>query len=271
MFHNLTIGIIGVGGMGEAILKGILAQEVVEPSNIIISNPRQARRQYLQEEYGVRTTSKNKEVAEQANLVILAIKPQVFSEVAQHIAGSFEESDVVISILAGVQLKTLQEELKHQSVVRVMPNTPAQVGEGISVWMATQDVSEQDCQRAQQILACLGEELQVSDEKHLDMATAISGSGPAYVFLLLEAMIDAGVHLGFSRRVAETLVLKTIQGSVDYAIHSGKHVAELRNQVTSPAGTTADALYQMEKGGLRTVISKAVFAAYKRSLSLSEE
>jgi pyrroline-5-carboxylate reductase len=151
-----------------------------------------------------------------------------------------------------------------------MPNTPAQIGEGITVWTATPEVPETERKQAKALLGALGEELFMEDEKFLDMATALSGTGPAYVFLFMEALIDAGVHMGFSRWDAERLVLQTVRGSVDYAKQSGKHPAELRNQVTSPGGTSAEAIYQLEKGGLRTVLSRAVYAAYRRSVELGK-
>jgi pyrroline-5-carboxylate reductase len=151
-----------------------------------------------------------------------------------------------------------------------MPNTPAQIGEGMSVWTATPSVRKNQLNQARIILQALGKELYVKDEKFLDMATAVSGTGPTYVFLVMEAMVDAAVHLGFPRHVAYQLVTETMRGSIIYAIKSGKHPAELRNMVTSPGGTSAAALYQLEKGSLRTVLSKAIWAAYERSKSLGE-
>jgi pyrroline-5-carboxylate reductase len=172
--------------------------------------------------------------------------------------------------VAGSRIKVIAEGLGHSAVVRVMPNTPAQIGEGMSVWTATSSVGEQQRAQAQTILKALGEEVYLDDEDYLDMATALSGTGPAYVFLFMEAMIDAGVHLGFSRRVAEQLVLQTIRGSVDFARQLVAHPAELRNMVTSPGGTSAEALYQLEKGGFRTVLSRAIWAAYQKSKYLGE-
>jgi pyrroline-5-carboxylate reductase len=142
----------------------------------------------------------------------------------------------------------------------VMPNTPAQVGEGMAVWCCTDAVTKGAQENVRAALGALGEELQVDTEKYVDMATALSGTGPTYVFLMMEALIDAGVHMGFPRRIAEQIVLQTVGGSVSFARSSGKHLAELRNMVTSPGGTSAEAIYQMEKGGLRTVLSKSVTA-----------
>jgi pyrroline-5-carboxylate reductase len=161
--------------------------------------------------------------------------------------------------------------LKHKAVVRSMPNTPGQIGEGITVWAASREVTEAQQKTARSILSALGDEVYVEDEAYLDMATALSGSGPAYVFLFTEALIDAGVHMGFPRRIAEQLVLQTIKGSASFYQSAARHPATLRNQVTSPGGTSAEALYYLEKAGFRTAISRAVWAAYQRSLELGKE
>jgi pyrroline-5-carboxylate reductase len=186
------------------------------------------------------------------------------------IRGHLRRQDLVLSIIAGMPIRVIADGLAHAAVVRAMPNTPAQIGQGITVWTVTPEVSERQKEQAQAILASLGQEVFVDDEDYLDMATALSGTGPAYVFLLMEAMIDAGVHMGFSRRVASQLVVQTMRGSIEFADGSKYHVAELRNQVTSPGGTTAEALYHMEKGGLRTVISRGIWAAYQRSIALGK-
>src|SRR5258706_128908 len=162
----------------------------------------------------------------------------------------------------------LREGLDHAVVVRAMPNTPAQIGMGVTVWCTSAAVERDDRARAKAILGALGEELEVAEEAQVDMATALSGTGPTYVFLLMEALVDAGVHLGFSRRVAEELVLRTVEGSAAFARQSGRHLAELRNMVTSPGGTSAAAIYELEKGTLRTVLSRAVYAAYLRTREL---
>ena len=169
-----------------------------------------------------------------------------------------------------MRLKTISKGLGHEVVVRVMPNTPAQIGEGMSVWTATHGVSHAQLDQARTILQALGKERYMNDEKFLDMATAVSGTGPTYVFLVMEAMIDAAVHLGFPRHIAYELVTETMRGSINFAMKSTKHPAELRNMVTSPGGTSAAALYQLEKGSLRTVLSKAIMAAYEQSKSLGE-
>ena len=158
----------------------------------------------------------------------------------------------------------------HEAIIRAMPNTPAQIGEGMTVWTASPAVTESHFAQARTILTAMGKELYVEEEGELDMATAVSGTGPTYVFLLMEALVDAAVHLGFSRRDARELVIQTVEGSVKYAAQSDQHLARMRNLVTSPGGTSAEAIYQLEKGGMRTVLSKAVWAAYQKSRLLGE-
>lgn len=270
MFQDKTIAFIGSGTMAEAMIRGLISQDVATPGQIIASGPRAERGQRLQEMHGVRTTTSNAEAAEEGQVVVLSVKPQVMDRVMLEIRGHLRRQDLLLSIIAGAPIKKLADGMAHAAVVRAMPNTPAQIGQGITVWTATAEVSSLQKQQAQAVLASFGQEIFVDDEDYLDMATALSGSGPGYVFMVMEAMIDAGVHLGFSRRVATQLVFQTMRGSVEYAARSDKHVAELRNQVTSPGGTTAEALYHMEKGGLRTVISRGIWAAYQRSIALGQ-
>ncbi len=269
MLQDKRLGFIGSGIMAEAIIQGLLKQGLVSPQAICCSDPYVARGKELEAAYGVRSTTDNAEAVAGADIVVLSIKPQVLPDVAPTLVGKLNENQLLVSILAGVDSRTLRKAFGHQAIIRTMPNTPARVGQGMTVWTATPQVNGDQREMAQAMLSALGQEIFVSREGDLDMATALSGTGPAYVFLFMEALIDAGVHMGFSRRVAEQLVLQTVKGSVDFALQADTHLAELRNQVTSPGGTTADALYHMEKGGLRTVMSKAVFAAFKKSQSLS--
>ncbi len=264
------IAFIGSGVMGEAMLAGMLAQELVDPLQIVASHPRADRRAQLAERYGVVAAESNLEAARDADLVVLTIKPQVLAPVMRQLNGQLREDQVVISILAGTTFAKLQAGLDHRALVRVMPNTPAQIGQGMLVWTSTPTVSETRMAQVRSVLGALGRELWVETEKYVDMATALSGTGPTYVFLMMEALIDAGVHMGFPRRIAEEIVLQTVSGSVEFARDSGKHMAELRNMVTSPGGTSAEAIYQMEKGSLRTIYSKAVYAAYQRTQELAK-
>ena len=268
MFKDKRIAFIGSGTMAEAMIRGLLDQEVVEPGQILRSDPWDARLKYLKERYSVLTTADNAKAAEDGQIVVFSFKPQNLQTVMPSVRGHLRRQDLLISIVAGVPIEKLANGVAHTSVVRAMPNTPAQIGQGITVWTGTPEISDLHKGQAQAILGSLGEEIFMGEERYLDMATALSGSGPGYVFMMMEAMIDAGVHMGFSRHVAQQLVAQTMLGSVEYAKRSNKHVAELRNQVTSPGGTTAEAIYHMEKGGLRTVISRGIWAAYQRSIAL---
>jgi pyrroline-5-carboxylate reductase len=242
---------------------------MIPPAHIVASHPRPDRRHKLAERLGIETVEGNREAAQGAELVVLTIKPQVLKPVMKQLFGSLSPDQAIVSVVAGAPIDVLMDGLGHDAIVRVMPNTPAQVGQGMSVWATTPGVTEQQRQRVQSLLCALGEELWVEEEKYVDMATALSATGPTYVFLMMEALIDAGVHMGFPRRIAEQMVLQTVSGSVAFARDSGKHMAELRNMVTSPGGTSAEAIYQMEKGGLRTVLSRAVYAAYQRTQVLA--
>jgi pyrroline-5-carboxylate reductase len=261
---------IGCGVMGEAMLAGLLKQGLVGPEQIVASHPRAGRRKELAERYCIRVEESNRAAAEAASLVALTVKPQVMPHVLRELRGELRPEQVVLSISAGTSISTLATGLLHSAIARAMPNTAAQVGQGMTVWTATPQVGPAQREQIRAILSALGKEVWVEDEDQIAMATALSGTGPAYVFLVMEAMIDAGVHLGFSRRLAQELVVQTMLGSVVFAEQSGKHPAELRNMVTSPGGTSAAAIYEMEKGGLRTVLSKAVYAAYRRTLELSK-
>ena len=266
---DARIAFVGAGVMAESMIAGLLKQAMIPPGHIIASHPRADRRLKLEERFGIDTVESNREAARDADLVVLTVKPQVLKAVMRQLFGSLSPEQVVVSVIAGAPIDVLTDGLGHEAIVRVMPNTPAQVGQGMSVWSTTPGVMEQQQQRVQALLRALGEELWVEEEKYVDMATALSGTGPTYVFLMMEALIDAGVHMGFPRRIAEEIVLQTVSGSVAFARDSGKHMAELRNMVTSPGGTSAEAIYQMEKGGLRTVLSRAVYAAYQRTQVLA--
>ena len=268
--NDVTLSFIGSGVMAEAMIGGILSEGLTAPDHMIASDPRQERGEELASRYGVKATTANREAVKAAQIVVLSVKPQVLPAVLEELQGQVKPEGLVLSIVAGARIGVMAAGLDHQAIVRAMPNTPAQIGEGMSVWTATAAVSEEQRQQAQSILRALGEEIYLEDEEYLDMATALSGTGPAYVFLFMEAMIDAGVHLGFSRRIAQQLVLQTVRGSVDFARQSVAHPAELRNMVTSPGGTSAEALYQLEKGGFRTVLSRAIWAAYQKSQYLGE-
>lgn len=267
---NKMITLIGPGAMGEAIIIGLLQKGITQPDHIIAAGPLLDRGEELRSRYGIIPTADNAAAVEHADLVILAVKPQIMAKVMKNLSGRIPKDALVLSIVAGANITHISEGLQHNAVVRAMPNTPAQIGEGITVWTASSSVSEAQTELARLVLTALGQEIYEEDESHLDMATALSGTGPAYVFLFMEALIDAGVHMGFARKTAEQLVTQTILGSVNYYKKNNVHPAQLRNLVTSPGGTSAEALYYLEKAGFRTAISRAIWAAYERSKELGQ-
>ncbi len=263
-----TIATVGSGVMAEAMIAGLLRGEQVVPQQIIASHPRAERRDELVSSYAIKAVEDNRTAVEHADVIVLAIKPQMLVRVGRELKGCLRDGQLVISIIAGATTKALANALGHRQIVRSMPNTPAQLGRGITVWCATPEVTETQREQARVLLASLGMQLEVDDEKLVGMATAVSGTGPTYVFLVMEALIDAAVHLGFPRHVAHDLVVETLEGSTLYAKSSGMHPAQLRNMVTSPGGTSAAALHELESGRLRTVLSEAVWAAFRRTEEL---
>ncbi len=272
MLLNNKIAFIGSGMMAQAIIAGMLKKDLVKAEDLMASGPREERGLELQERYGVLPFTDNHLAAEQADIVVISVKPQRLDKALDSIKRAIKKDALVISIVAGGPIQKFKEILGHENIVRAMPNTPARIGEGITVWTSSVTVSDKERDLAGQMLSGLGDEIYVEEEEYLDKATALSGTGPAYVYLFMEAMVDAGVHLGFSRRIAEKLVIQTIRGSVNYYdLHDEhRHLARLRNQVTSPGGTSAEAIYFLEKAGFRTAISRAVWAAYEKSVSLGK-
>ena len=270
LFDHWKVAFIGPGVMAEAMIAGVIRQKIVSAENIYAAGPRQERLQQLEDKYGIKGTTENADAARQADVVVLSVKPQRLERVLSGMQGAIQPNALVLSIVAGASIEKISNGLLHKNVVRSMPNTPAQIGEGITVWTASPEVNADQLEMARRILLALGDEVFVEEESYLDMATALSGTGPAYVFLFMEAMVDAGVHLGFPRRIAEQLVAQTVRGSVDYYTKRDEavHLARLRNQVTSPGGTSAAALYYLEKAGFRTALSRAIWAAYERSIEL---
>lgn len=274
MFEGKTLAFIGSGQMAESMIAGLVRKRLIEPGQIIAAGPRTERGQELAARYAIRYTTDNLQAAEKADLLVLSVKPQFIGDILPRPEDGpvgTEHCDIILSIAAGVSVDFLANRFANLRIARAMPNTPAKIGKGITVWMSTPEVDETPREQTRAILSALGEEVFVDKEEYLNMATALSGTGPAYVFMFMEAMVDAGVHLGFSRRVAEKLVIQTMRGSVEYASASGDHLSKLRNQVTSPGGTSAEAIYHLEKGSLRTVISRAIWAAYQRAIALGNK
>jgi pyrroline-5-carboxylate reductase len=253
--------------MAEAMISGLLKKELVAPSQIVASGPRPDRGSDLRTRYGIVTDVHNL-AAVDTDVLTLSVKPQTMRTVLTELSGRVPPDTLVVSIAAGVPLKTVGEGLGSGRVARAMPNTPGRINRGITVWTATDAVTPAQRDQASLLLGALGAEVFVEDEKYLDMATALSGTGPAYVFLFMESLVDAGVRLGLPRYLAERLVTETVSGSAEYAKETREHLARLRDDVTSPGGTSAEALFQLDEAGFRTAIAKAVHAAYQRSVEL---
>ena len=254
--------------MAEAILKGVLAADLTGCEDIHVGEPISGRRQYLTEHYGITAGNDNVDAARDAELVVLAVKPQDLTEVFNQLNGLLGSEQSVFSIVAGTKISALAQGFGHGSIIRVMPNTPAQIGHGMSVWTCSADVQEPARKLAKRVLETVGREIYVEDEKYLDMATALNGSGPAYVFLVIEALIDAGVYVGLPRAMARTVALQTVYGSTKLVMETGKHPAELKDMVVSPGGTTAEGLQVLERAGVPGALVEAVNAAYQKSMSL---
>ncbi len=264
----MRIAFIGGGVMAEAIISGIVEAAITARSSIIVGEPVESRRKHLEQTYGIEVTPDNVDALEDAMLTVLAVKPQSLPHVFPDLKGKLTPENTVLSIVAGATMDTLTSGLGHDSIVRVMPNTPAQIGAGITMWMASDSVPESIVETTRSILRTLGEEIYTDDEKMIDMATAMSASGPAYVFLFIESLIDAGVYLGLARNVSWQLAIQTVLGSTQLVKDTGIHPAELKDMVTSPGGTTIEALRSFEDGGFRALVFSAVNAAYEKSKTL---
>lgn len=264
----MKISFIGGGNMGRAMLTAIMNNGLVIPQNLTVSDKKEERLEQLKQDFNVYITRDNLEAVSRGDIVVLAIKPQNVDEVIAELKGRFNTDQLVLSIIAGRNIGSLKEGLEHKAIVRAMPNTPAQIGTGITVWTATEEVTEGQRASVSSILKSMGNELYVMDEQYIDMATAISGSGPAYIFLFMQSLIEAATDIGLPADAARQLVLQTAAGSVEYASKSDKELAELMQMVTSPGGTTAEALKIFEKGRFTELVKQAVVAAYKRAKQL---
>lgn len=269
------LAFIGCGVMGESIVAGLLRKKLVQPNQIVASHPRKHRGEELREKYKIEVFEHNAEAVKSLpdinSMIVLCVKPQRLKGVLDELNGVVQPNQLVISIIAGATIETLSNSLNNDFVVRAMPNTPSQIGQGMTAWTCAEKVTDEQKAQVKVLLTALGKELLVETENQIDMATSLSATGPTYIFMMMEALTDAGVHMGFSREVSKELVQQTMLGSTLFAMESHKHPAELRNMVTSPGGTSAAAIYEMEKGTMRTVLSKAVYAAYKRAVELGKK
>lgn len=266
----MRLAFIGGGMMGEAMIAGALARDISDAGSIAVCEIAAARRKVMSSRYGVNATDSPAEAVRDAEIVVLAVKPQEFATAASALVEVLDPRQTVMSIMAGVRIATITELLEHEAIIRAIPNTAAQIGESMTVWTSTPAVSKPAREQVRLLLGVLGKEIYVESEKYVDMATAVSSSGPAYVFLVMEAMIDAAVHIGLRRDMAVPMVIQTLLGSARYADESGKHPSELRNQVTSPGGTTTEGLLVLEAAGLRAAFAEAIQAAYEKAQQLGD-
>jgi pyrroline-5-carboxylate reductase len=263
-----SIGFIGAGNMAEALIRGLVRGNHVPASSVAASAPRQERLEDLRRDYGIDVTTNNREVAQRSGVIVLSVKPQILDKVLREVGDSIRAGSLIVSIAAGVDTETIEESLPEGArVVRAMPNTPALVGAGATAISAGKHASEADLATAKALFDAVGITI-VLDESHLDAVTGLSGSGPAYIFLILEALADAGVKVGLSRRNAQRLAAQTVMGSAKLLLDTDEHPGRLKDMVTSPGGTAIAGLPTLEEGGLRTPLINAVETATKRAREL---
>jgi pyrroline-5-carboxylate reductase len=267
----MKISFIGGGNMGEAIIASLLTKKLAKPSDITVSDVMEPRRDFLKQKYGVAVTDNNKTAVTGKDVIVLAVKPQQMQQALAGIKGTLKPSQLVLSIAAGVTISAISKALEHNVIVRSMPNTPAQLGLGMTGWTATPEVTPAQKALAQQVLGAMGKEIYFKDEAALNMVTAVSGSGPAYFYLFAEALIDGGVAIGLDRQQAEVLVKQTMLGAARLMESSDKTPAELRRNVTSKGGTTEQAIKVFEESGLARIAGEAVKAACRRSEELGKQ
>lgn len=269
MLSGKVVGIIGAGNMGEVLIRGLIQSGKVKKSDIIASDANQERLATIAKTYGIRTTASNVELVEKASIVIIGVKPQNVDSLLNELATSSHENHLFVSIVAGVTAERLAEKMHHKSgIIRVMPNAPASVLAGISAIYPGRNVSAADLRRAVSIFDCVGKTVIIQNESLMDVVTGLSGSGPAYVFLIIESLSDAGVQLGISRKEASILAAQTVYGAAKMLLETGKHPSELKDIVATPGGTTFAGLKMLEKGNFRSTIMDAVEAATARSREL---
>lgn len=260
---------IGGGMMGEALLSRLVFQEVFAPDEVVVSEPLAARRDYLTQKYRVQVTAENKTAAIALEVVLLAIKPQVFGQIAQELSGQTDANTLIISILAGTTLNQLEAAFPGHPVIRAMPNTPAAVGAGVTAIATGQHAQPHHVEKATQILQTVGEVVEVP-ESMMDAVTGLSGSGPGYIALVVEALADGGVAAGLPRATAMKLALQTVKGTAQLLQESGMHPGDLKDRVTSPGGTTIAGIAKLEAAGFRSALIEAVKASYQRSKELGQ-
>jgi pyrroline-5-carboxylate reductase len=270
MLKNKQVGILGAGNMGEALIHGLLYGHLCRPDQIFCSDVRSERLKTIREKYEVKTTSHNTEVVKQSDILILSVKPQIMKQVVEEVAKHLDLSKLIISIAAGISLDTIEScARKDLKLIRVMPNICVSVREGASAIAGGKHAVKEDLMIAKMIFDSVGKSSFV-EESLLDAVTGLSGSGPAYIFLIIDALADAGVKVGLSRDDALMLASQTVLGAAKMLIETGEHPGKLKDMVTSPGGTAIAGLHTLEEGGLRTTLINAVEVATKRSKVLGE-
>lgn len=270
MLKNKQVGILGTGNMGEALIHGLLHGHLCRPEQIFCSDVRQERLKAIREKYAVKTTSHNTEVVKQSDIIILSVKPQIMKQVVDEIAKYLDLSKLIISIAAGVPLDAIEScARKDLKLIRVMPNICVSVREGVSAIAGGKHALKEDLMMAKTIFDSVGKSLFI-EEYLLDAVTGLSGSGPAYIFLIVDALADAGVKVGLSRDDALILASQTVLGAAKMLIETGEHPGKLKDMVTSPGGTAIAGLHTLEEGGLRTTLINAVEVATQRAKVLGE-
>jgi pyrroline-5-carboxylate reductase len=264
------IAFVGSGGMAEAMIDGLLGGGGARPERVWASGPRAARAAELHARYGIHATTDNREAIANADLVVLAVKPQSLAEVLPAIRPALHAGQVVISIVAGARMGVLGRALGHPAIVRCMPNTPCQIQRGVSVWTATPEVGEPARRSVQAILRSLGEEIYVPDEADIDRSAAVHGIGPALVAHFVESFEAAAGAVGETRELARRSVLATILGTVEMLLGTDRHASEVIDEVVSPGGVTARAMDVLDRGGSAAVLAEAMDAAYRRTLELRD-
>jgi pyrroline-5-carboxylate reductase len=269
MLSGKVVGIIGAGNMGEVLIRGLIQSGKVKKTDIIASDVSPDRLSHISKTYDVKTTSSNVELVEKASIIIIAVKPQNIDDLLDELSSSSHEGHLFISIAAGITTEKLAAKMHHQSgIIRVMPNAPASVLAGIAAICPGRNVSSSDLQRAVSIFECVGRAVIIKNEALIDVVTGLSGSGPAFVFLVIESLSDAGVQLGISRKESSLLAAQTVYGAAKMLLETGKHPSELKDIVATPGGTTFAGLKMLEKGNFRSTIMDAVEAATARSREL---
>jgi pyrroline-5-carboxylate reductase len=270
MAEKLKVGFLGAGKMATALAKGFINTGLVSARELMASDPSEAACEAFARETGARTTAFNPDVVKFAPVLVLAVKPNQAGVVLEEINPHFTDQHVLLSIAAGVPLSRLEAELRPEArLVRVMPNTPALIGAGASAYALGESALPEDGVLAQKLLSAVGNAFQVK-EQLLDAVTGLSGSGPAYVYLIIEALSDGGVAAGLPREIATKMAAQTVLGSARMVLETGMHPASLKDMVASPGGTTIEGIHELEKGGLRGVLMNAVRAATERAKRLGQ-